>query len=209
VAFTAFLDPALAAHAEVLLPIALIPENEGSYLNFEGLEQRLAAAVPPPGEARPAWRILRALGEALALPGFDFLDLAALQERMQAALAAARPAPAATFAPARPRLVEAALQRAATVPIYRSDAVVRRAEPLQATPLAQPPFVALHPSDALRLGLGGRSRARIRIGDASLPLPLRIDPAVAEGVAWIPLSPDTATFAWDAAVELEEVADDE
>lgn len=207
VAMSAFLDPALAAHADVVLPIALLPENEGSYLNMEGIEQRFAAAVPPPGEARPAWRILRALGERLALPGFDFIDLAALRERM-AAVSTQEP-PRSGFQPVGPATELAGLQRVATVPIYRCDAVVRRAAPLQATPLAQSGFIALHPAELMRRGLSGRQRVLVRMGEQALPLPLRADRAVAEGAAWIPLAPETAALPWSGAVELEEATGDE
>ncbi len=209
VAFGAFLDPALAANAEVLLPIALVPENEGIYLNLEGREQRFAAAVPPPGEARPGWRVLRALGERLGLGGFDFVDLAALRERMDRALASAVPVAPAAFVAAASSPGDGGLQRVASVPIYRGDAVVRRAAALQATPLAPPPAVVLHPAEAMRLGLSGQSRVRVGVGAESVVLPLRIDRAVAEGSAWIPWMAETALLGWDQPVQLAEVGDDE
>jgi NADH-quinone oxidoreductase subunit G len=40
--------------ARMLLPVAAWSEEEGTYTNFNSLVQRTAAAVRPPGEARPA-----------------------------------------------------------------------------------------------------------------------------------------------------------
>lgn len=51
--------------ATVALPIAAFAEREGTVTNFLGQTQIQGAAVPPPGEARPAVEVLAALAEAL------------------------------------------------------------------------------------------------------------------------------------------------
>lgn len=45
------------AYASVVLPMALPAEQEGSWTNCEGRVQWMGQAIPPPGEAKPAWRI--------------------------------------------------------------------------------------------------------------------------------------------------------
>jgi NADH-quinone oxidoreductase subunit G len=77
---------AAAARADVILPGAAYTEKEGSYANTEGRVQRGRMAVPPPGEAREDWKIIRAASEVLgvALP-FDSL------EALRAEMAAAHP----------------------------------------------------------------------------------------------------------------------
>ena len=45
--------------ANVIMPAAAPGENEGEFVNGEGRAQRFAAAVPPPGEARPSGAMLR------------------------------------------------------------------------------------------------------------------------------------------------------
>ena len=47
-----------AALADVVLPAASFAEKDGTFTNTERRVQLLHAAVPPPGEARPDWRIL-------------------------------------------------------------------------------------------------------------------------------------------------------
>lgn len=64
-----------AAIADVILPGAAYTEKSGTYVNTEGRVQRTLKAVPPPGEAKEDWKIIRALSEKLGvtLP-YDTLD---------------------------------------------------------------------------------------------------------------------------------------
>ena len=77
--------------------------------------------------------------------------------------------------------------RVATVPVYRSDAVVRRAAALQAHPLTGKAAIGLHPEDALALGLTYDALARVSGGadDAAIELPVVITRAVPRGAAWV------------------------
>jgi NADH-quinone oxidoreductase subunit G len=56
-----------AAAADVILPGAAYTEKSGTYVNTEGRVQRSLKAVPPPGEAKEDWKIIRALSEKLGL----------------------------------------------------------------------------------------------------------------------------------------------
>jgi NADH-quinone oxidoreductase subunit G len=58
--------------SDVLLPIAAFTETPGTFVNAEGRVQTFHAVVKPQGEARPAWKVMRALANVLGLPGFDF-----------------------------------------------------------------------------------------------------------------------------------------
>ncbi len=53
----AYADTETAAFADVLLPAATWGETEGTMTNSERCIGRVRAAVPPPGEAKPDWRI--------------------------------------------------------------------------------------------------------------------------------------------------------
>ena len=57
--------------SDVLLPIAPFTETSGSFVNAEGRLQSFHAVVRPLGDTRPAWKVLRVLGNLLGLPGFD------------------------------------------------------------------------------------------------------------------------------------------
>jgi NADH-quinone oxidoreductase subunit G len=169
-------------HADVILPIGLPPEIDGTFVNVDGLAQRFSAGAKPPGDARPGWRVLRALGAALGLPGFGFTDIAGLRAAMPDPARAAVPAPHGIAA--RPAEL-AGIARIATVPIYRIDPVLRRAAALQASPMARPAAVRLHPGDAHALGLADGAPVRVSDGSIEIVLPLEASQAVPHGAAWI------------------------
>lgn len=193
VAFSAYASPALREVADVILPIALLPENDGTMINVDGLAQGVMAGAKAPGQARQGWKVLRALGGALHLAGFEFDDLAGLRDGISERATAPRQGLAA-------RPAAAALVRLATWPIYRGDAVLRRATALNAHPLNRAPAVRVNAAEAQRQGLA--DVAQVRVGEVALPLV--IDAAVPDGAAWIEAAQDlTATLPpYGAAITL-------
>jgi len=176
VAFSAYASASLKDVADVILPIGLLPEIDASLTNVDGVVQRVAAGAKPPGDARPGWKVLRALGAALALEGFEFTTL----DEVRAGLAdIVSPAPAAPAA--RATTPVQGLVRIATTAIYRVDAVVRRATALNTHPLTRRACVTLHPEDALGLGLGAGTTARVN----GVVLPVELSHAVPRGAAWV------------------------
>ena len=113
--------------SDVLLPIAPFTETSGSFVNAQGLLQSFHAVVKPLGEARPAWKVLRVLGNLMGLEGFDF-------ESSQDVLKQASALPLKLD-----NSTDAAIDvnRAAGMPavasIYQLDGLVRRATSLQLT----------------------------------------------------------------------------
>ena len=179
VAFAAYASPSLRASAQVLLPIGLLPEIEATLVNVDGCEQIVAPGVKPPGEARAGWRVLRALGEVLGFAAFGFTDIAGLRASVithpvRAGGGLARCEPAGNE-----------LARIATTAVYRSDAVVRRAAPLNAHPLNRAACVVLHPEDARARGLEEGAIARVEDGRGRASLPVRLSAQVAQGGAWV------------------------
>jgi len=179
VAFAAFASEELKKVADIILPIGLLPEIEATLTNLDGTEQTSAAGGKLPGEARSGWRVLRALIETLALPGFDFTDIAGLRARVKQAgmvsgdgLAGKQPSPAG-------------LERITTAPIYRSDAVLRRATALNAHPLTSGARAVVHPEDAKAHGLAERAIAKISDDTGTAAMPVAISPRVARGAIWI------------------------
>ncbi|MDT7517784.1 NADH-quinone oxidoreductase subunit NuoG [Rhodoferax sp. TBRC 17660] len=58
--------------SDVLLPIAPFTETSGSFVNAEGRVQSFHAVVKPLGETRPAWKVLRVLGNLMSVQGMEF-----------------------------------------------------------------------------------------------------------------------------------------
>ena len=63
--------------SDVLLPMAPFTETSGSFVNAEGRLQSFHAVVRPLGDARPAWKVLRVLGNLLV-----FLALKPIHPRL-------------------------------------------------------------------------------------------------------------------------------
>jgi NADH-quinone oxidoreductase subunit G len=121
--------------SDVLLPIAPFTETSGSFVNTEGRLQSFHAVVHPLGETRPAWKVLRVLGNVLGLPGFD-------ADSSQAVLAQALPGVKAGECVDAAGLSNAVSTPVDTMPaslepcvasIYQLDGLVRRASSLQLT----------------------------------------------------------------------------
>jgi NADH-quinone oxidoreductase subunit G len=172
--------------AHAVLPVALPPETDGTYVNIDGVVQTAAAGAKPPGGARPGWKVLRALGAALGVAGFDFTDIADVRMLIKSAVETKyTKMQSGKVNTAAGQVSGSGLQRISTVPIYRSDAIVRRAPALQAHPLTGQCAIGLHPQDALALGLAEGARAKVSGGSGEVELPVVITRVVPRGGAWI------------------------
>jgi NADH-quinone oxidoreductase subunit G len=118
------------------------------------------------------------------MPGFDFVDVADVRNVMKSSLVAKFTMPHSAQLPQRPAQA-AGLVRIATVPIYRTDQVLRRAAALQAHPLTGKAAVGLNPEDALALGLAHGAQAKVSGEGAETTLPVVVTRAVPKGAAWI------------------------
>ena len=182
-------------YADVLLPIAPFTETSGTFINTEGRAQSFKGAVKPLGDARPAWKVLRVLGNLLSLEGFEQdsseavldevlkgVDVAGkLNNRIQdMELRIGQP-------PVSPSILNPAssilMQRVSDVPIYHSDAIVRRSAPLQAMSDAAPPAVRLHSAVLAKLGMQAGDMVRVSQGQGSVQIHIAVDDGLPHDVA--------------------------
>ncbi len=70
--------------ADVVLPSAAFSEVDGTFLSGDGRVHRVRAAVPPPGEALPDWRIFSRLAETMGRPDFSYRRVRQVQAEMAA-----------------------------------------------------------------------------------------------------------------------------
>jgi NADH-quinone oxidoreductase subunit G len=208
VGLTSFKD-ALSDLADVLLPIAPFTETAGAFVNAEGRVQAFHGVVKPLGEARPAWKVLRVLGNLLNLPGFDFEtaedvraealgDLATVPSRLDNSTTASviLAAPASSY------------ERIADVPIYATDALVRRATALQLTADARPPVAGLPSALWKELGLQNGGRVLVTQGEGAVVMAAREDSTLAAKTVRVAAGhPSTAALgAMFGAITVEKVA---
>jgi NADH-quinone oxidoreductase subunit G len=183
IACTPYRDGAMEV-ADVILPIVPFTETAGTFVSAEGRVQHFNGTVRAMGEARPGWKVLRVLGNLLELPGFDQDTPEAVRAEVPLAEIATRLSNETSLEVAVPSVSAASngLERLADVPIYASDAIVRRSPPLQATADARPPRARVSPATAQALGLADGTAVRVRQGDATALLDLQIDDRLADGV---------------------------
>jgi NADH-quinone oxidoreductase subunit G len=172
-----------ADYADVILPVVPFSETSGTFVNCEGRMQSFNAVVKPLGEARPAWKVLRVLGNLMSLPGFDHESTEAVRDEACKADAVAgrldnRVNAIALKLEAAP---QDGLERIADVPIYAGDPIVRRAGSLQRTRDALPPRAWLAPALAARLGVKAGERVRARQGEGVALVEVAIDERLPEG----------------------------
>jgi len=182
VALTPFRTRALD-YAHVILPIAPFTETSGTFINTEGRVQSFNAVVKPLGETRPAWKVLRVLGNLLGLAGFDYDS----SEAVRAEALGGKPASVAerlnnkadsmalNLAAAAP-----ALQRIADVPIHFADALARRAPSLQKTRDAVPPAARMNATTLAKLGLADGAQVKVSLGGTAI-LAAQLDAGVPDG----------------------------
>ena len=240
-----------AERAHVFLPAAAFAEKEGTFTNSERRVQRVRAALPPPGEARPDWwitcelarRVARKLGVDVGRQ-FDYAGPREIFDEMArlwpflAGLSHARldregglqwPCPTpehpgtrflyadsfplgrARFVPAL-QLAEAAELPDAAFPFvlntgrllyhWHGGTLTRRVQGLME--LAPHLEVAIHPSDARRLGLATGARLRVESRRGELVGRAHVTEAVRPGALFVPfvkLEESAANFLTNAAFD--------
>ena len=177
-------------YADVLLPIAPWTETSGTFINTEGRVQSFNAVVRPLGETRPAWKVLRVLGNLLGLAGFDHNDS---KEVLHDALGDTPTGNVQAFlnnevsgvsvAPPQPGT---GLERVAEVPIYQTDAVVRRSPSLQVTHDAALPVARMHSRLIAKLGLQENGRVSVRQTAHALTLKVQRDDLLPDNCVRVP-----------------------
>ncbi|MEH6434007.1 NADH-quinone oxidoreductase subunit NuoG [Massilia sp. DD77] len=166
-------------YADVLLPVSPFTETAGTFVNCEGRAQSFNGTVRPLGETRPAWKVLRVLGNLLGLSGFDYETSEAIRDEalgkgntdLSAKLGnAAKLAPSAgTYAGA------GQLERVTDVPVYFTDALARRSEPLQRTAASNAALVTLSKAVAEQIGVKAGDTVKVTQGSGSAVLVADVD----------------------------------
>ncbi len=211
VSLSAFLPspPQTTQYADVLLPITPFTETAGAFVNTQGTLQSFNGVAKPLGEARPGWKVLRALANLLELPGFTYNSVEEVRAAALEAIGcegsdfsgrlsnAADPDSMAclmretlptvfSFLPSSKSSTQAtgpALERIADVPIYHADPMVRRAPSLHRTQTAKQAYNARLPiAWFTKLGLASGDRIRVHQGIYSTIMPAVCDTTLPETV---------------------------
>ncbi|MBI3068325.1 MAG: NADH-quinone oxidoreductase subunit G [Betaproteobacteria bacterium] len=164
-------------YAHVMLPVAPFTETAGTFVNTEGAAQSFNGVVRPLAEARPAWKVLRVLGNLLGIPGFGYDSAEQVRDEILGGgeLAARLDNRLSDTTLGMIGAAAGGLQRIGEVPIYAADALVRRAQSLQRTRDAATAVAWMNRALFDRLGLRDGDQVRVRQGTGEALVPAAVD----------------------------------
>ena len=175
--------PALE-YADVMLPVSPFTETSGTFVNTEGRAQSFNGVVKPRGDARPAWKLLRVLGNVLNLEGFDYMSSEQVRDEVLGSnvefvsgldndldgLSIVLPSSSAN-----------GLLRIADVPINFADPMARRSPALQQTADSTAPTARMNEATLNMLNLSDKDRVRVKQGTGEAVLVAKLDNGVPAG----------------------------
>jgi NADH-quinone oxidoreductase subunit G len=178
-----FNSPAALEYADCLLPVAPFTETSGTFINTEGRVQSFFAAAKPLGETRPAWKVLRVLGNLLEQSGFDYETSEQVRDELLAGLGGKPEFVAGLDNAVKAGSVDLSanaqgLQRIADVPIHFADPLVRRAPSLQATADAAAPKACMSAATLAKVGTAEGGKVKVGAGGTALELVAQLDAGV-------------------------------
>ncbi|OGT56747.1 MAG: hypothetical protein A3F14_04300 [Gammaproteobacteria bacterium RIFCSPHIGHO2_12_FULL_43_28] len=207
IALSMYRNPTLEAHADIILPITPFTETAGTFVNAAGIAQHFHGVTKAYGSSRPAWKVLRVLGNFLQLSGFDYESAEEVTKEVNAVIASMQ-----TFtmqvqektAYALPA-IKAAMQRIGEIPIYAIDSLVRRAGPLQkAQTIMEGNLleVRLHSETASQLQLQTGDMVKVSQAASAILLPVVLDNRVAKEAVWMAGATDASAVLGDLFGEI-------
>jgi NADH-quinone oxidoreductase subunit G len=195
VVLTPFKSQAMLDYAAVLLPTTPFTETSGTFVNTEGRVQSFYAAAKPFGDSRPAWKVLRVLGNLLDQSGFDYNS----SEDVRSEALGGKPefvtgldnaidGVAMKLAPAA-----SGIERVADVPIHFADPLVRRSPALQMAADSAAPAARMNAAMLARIGVAAGANVNVMrsgipgdgAGGTAIVLPARLDTGLPDGTVRI------------------------
>ena len=198
VSMTAYQSEAMKQYADVLLPIALFAETSGTFINVEGLSQSFTGAVPPVGEARPSWKILRVLGNLLNIEAFEYNSSQEVRDEVTGAIKnVALGSVGSWIAPDtlndalnNGQSENSALQRITETPMFSVDAMSRRAQALQKSDSSKG-SIQLHPQLADKLNISAGDIVIVKHEENSISAPAMVNENVSANCVLIQAAQST------------------
>jgi NADH-quinone oxidoreductase subunit G len=205
VSLSSYDSDTMRSYANVILPVGPYSETSGTFVNAEGRWQSFAAAVSPLGNVRPAWKVLRVLGNLFDISGFDYVSSEEVRDEVAAAAGECRVDNSVAWqCPDRLEDGESAIARIADVPMYGVDPVVRRALALQQTEdAAAGAGIKIGAGLAIKLGLEGAEEVVARQGDNEVTVALTVDQSVPDGAVWLSSASPAAASLHSAGTPIE------
>ena len=187
ISMTPFVTDEMKAYADVLLPVSPFSETSGTYVNAEGAWQSFAGAATPLEETRPAWKVLRVLGNIFELEGFDYITSEDVRDEAKQQAGELNTSNEMKWhCPTTLAQQTDAITRIGVLPIYAVDSVVRRSEALQETGDALPACVIINAETAKQNKIQDEDNIVVQQNNIKLKLRVHIEESIPDNCAVIP-----------------------
>jgi NADH-quinone oxidoreductase subunit G len=182
VALSYFGSENIKEYAHVILPVAPFTETSGTFINAEGTWQGFSGVVAPSGDARPAWKLFRVLGNLFNCSGFDYVTsedvLKEVKEKAGSIIADNNIKWRCPEIPVSDKSSD--IVRIAEWQMYAGDSLQRRAEALQSTFDADVAAIRINKRLADKIGAVDGVNAVVAQNGVNVTLPVIVDDLVAD-----------------------------
>ena len=211
IAISPYANKKTLANADIILPSAAYSETSGTFVNIEGNWQSFKAASKAYENARPAWKILRVLGNQLDAKGFDYVSSKDVRDELKGLCDEAGNAghkfEANGIYATQDSVSSKSLQRIGEVAEYGCDSLVRRAQALQDSKPAQHQ-VQLNTKDIENLGLqdvlsNADQQVQVKQGGVMVEMPMTANDMIPEGCALLMAGTKSSSLLGSAFGEIE------
>lgn len=211
IAISPYANKKTLANSDIILPSAAYSETSGTFVNIEGNWQSFKAASKSFENARPAWKILRVLGNQLNVKGFDYVSSKDVRNELKALCDEAGDAghkfEADGIYTQQDQYEGRKLQRIGEVAEYACDSLVRRARALQdSKPELQQ--VQLNSNDIENLGLqlaidDTEQKVQVKQGGVMVEMDMAANDMIPEGCALLMAGTKSSRLLGSAFGEIE------
>jgi NADH-quinone oxidoreductase subunit G len=203
VSLSPYMSSVHADLADVLLPISPFTETDGTFVNVEGRWQSFKAVSPPFAEVRPAWKVLRVLGNLLELKGYDYVCASEIRNECQKLLEKiTAPTENLLIQPKKSEQSDQKCQLIFEWPTVCIDAVTRRAAALKATLAVADQSIGVNEKTAQLFGVLQGDRLSVKQGSAMVILSVNIDSRVPDRSLLLPKGVQATSGFGDGEAEI-------
>ncbi len=197
VSINSYVTDTMLSYSDVILPLAGFAETSGTFVNIDNQWQSFTGAVPAQAESRPGWKILRVLGNIAKLNGFDYVSSQDICDEVRDEINLRSKANIKT--PTAPASLDAKFDNVmliSEIPMYQTDAIVRRSVALQNTPDNRESSIArMCLNSATKLGLVDAEYISVHHGETSVTVGFELDETIAENCVYLAAgTSETATL---------------
>ncbi len=211
IAITPYANENMLAHADIILPSAAYSETSGTFVNVEGTWQSFQASAKSFEDARPAWKILRVLGNMLEVDGFDYVSSRDVRDELKNLCDSLSPVSnifeVTGIYTKLDKNISNLLQRIGAVGEFSGDSLVRRASALQKSKPEQN-AVQINSNEIKNLALQDaldqtEKMVNVKQGEVLVSMPLIVNEMVPDNCALLAAGTHSSSLLGSAFGEIE------